>query len=150
MLITIDIFHQFSINNNLIFHFLGQYFIALLYSVLLIILILRLDYLMSPESGRNEYYIKNYNMLYGFMDKPYKGVFYEIYHSINHTLLTIFLTAMTAMGVILFLNNKFTLFINVNILILIICIMISIILTIIHWQKHWHETIGFFFRRQQK
>jgi hypothetical protein len=150
LLITIEIFHQFSINNNLIFHFLGQYFTAILYALLFIILLMRFEYLLSPQANRNEFYIKNYNMLYGFMDKPYKGVFFEIYHNINHTLLTVFLISMLVMGVILFIYNKFNLFININILILIIGILISIILSIIHWQKHWYETMGFFFRRHQK
>lgn len=148
VLIGLEILHQFSIQNDLIFAEFAQYFNFLLYLILTIIWIQRLNYLIKPESKENENYIKNYYMLQGFIEKPRKGILVTFYSNLNKKVIVAAFFIMISLGIYLFSFGKFQIFIKLNILILILAAIISIILAIVTWHRRWYDAIGFFFKNQ--
>jgi hypothetical protein len=150
VIIALEIFHTFSSMNDLILHYFGQYFNFILNMLLLSTLFVRLRYLHSPDSVQNEYYIKNYNILHGFINKPRSGLFYAIYTGMNRTILIASMVGLVLLGLSLFLINHFQVFIKLNILILILGLIISFIVAITSWINRWENTMGFFFREKKK
>jgi hypothetical protein len=150
IIIAMKIFHIFSFQNNLIFHFFSQYFNAILNIIMLLLWIARLYYLYSPESKFNEHYIANYNILHGFIDKPRKGLILALYAYHNRSIGYIVFPVIITVGIVMFVFNNFQIFVKLNILILMLALIISTIMAVIYWQKRWHETIGFFFIKRGK
>jgi len=149
-IIAIEIFFMFSFQNKLIFHFFGVHFNAILNMAMLILLLVRLNYLHHPESRQNEYYIENYDMLYGLIDKPRPGKLFEMYYGLNKFAVFGTMSLLLILGFSLFLFNHFEIFIKLNILILILAIIVSIILAVISWHKRWSDAIGFLFKKRKK
>jgi hypothetical protein len=150
VLVGLEILHSFSIQNNLLFTYLAQYFNVLLYLIISILWLIRLNYLNQPESIDNEEYIENYYMLHGFIEKPRKGLLITFYSSLNKSVVIITLVLMILLGVYLFSYDNFQIFIKLNILILILATIISAILAIVTWQNRWYDAMGFFFKKQKK
>jgi hypothetical protein len=150
IVIALEVLYMFSVQNNGLLHELGQYFTAALHLVLIALLIVRLQYLQSPESAENEHYIKNYMLLQGIVDKPRNGIIYELYTRLNRTTAAIFLLLLFLIILYIFYSNQFQVFIKLNLLILIVAIIISAILAITNWYKRWYDSIGFFFKKRRK
>jgi hypothetical protein len=150
ILIGLGILHAFSQANEIIFILFAQYFDLILFLIIVILWILRLNYLNKPESIENENYIENYYMLQGFIEKPRKGLLVSFYSGINKTGLIVGTLVVTSLGVYLFFYDKFEIFIRLNILILIIAMIISIILAIATWHKRWYDAMGFLFKKQKQ
>jgi hypothetical protein len=149
ILIGIGILHAFSYENDLLFIYFSQYFDSILYLIIAILWILRLNYLNKPESVENENYIENYYMLQGFIEKPRKGMLVTFYSGINKTALIVVSFVIIFLGIYLFFYDKFEIFIRLNILILIIALIISTILAIATWHKRWYDSMGFLFKKQK-
>jgi len=149
VLVGLGILHAFSQANDLIFVLFAQYFDLSLFAIMIILWILRLNYLNKPESVENENYIENYYMLQGFIEKPRKGLLVTFYSGINQTALIIGTVVIIFLGVYLFFYDKFEIFIRLNILILIIALIISTILAIATWHKRWYDAMGFLFKKQK-
>jgi len=147
--IGLNILHAFSYENDLLFVYFGQYFELVLYLIITILWILRLNYLNKPESVENENYIENYYMLQGFIEKPRKGMLVTFYSGINRTALIIGTLVIIFLGVYLFFYDNFEIFIRLNILIFIIALIISTILAIATWHKRWYDAMGFLFKKQK-
>ena len=149
VIIALEIFHYFSTQNDLLLHYIVQYFYALLYFIIVVLLFARVNYLLTPSSKENEKYIENYFMLKGFIDKPRRGLFVEFYSGMNKfTLLTIS-SLLVFLGVYLYFFDKFTVFIKLNILLLIIATIVSALLAIVTWHKRWYDAIGVFFKKNR-
>jgi hypothetical protein len=149
ILIGLGILHAFSYENDLLFLYFSQYFDSILYLIITILWILRLNYLNKPESLENENYIENYYMLHGFIEKPRKGMLVTFYSEINKTALIIGSIVLIFLGIYLFFYDKFEIFIRLSILILIISLVISTILAIATWHKRWYDAMGFLFKKQK-
>ncbi len=146
IIVGIEIFHFFSFKNDLLFHYSSQYFYAFLYCIMGILWLVRLAYLKTPDSKKNEEYIRNYYVLQGIITKPRQGLLVEFYTNINKSVIIISVIVMILLGIFLFFFNKFEIFIRLNLLLLIIAVIISIILSIVTWHRRWYEVIGFLFR----
>lgn len=144
--IGIEIFHFFSYQNDLVFHYISQYFYAFLNMIALILWLLRYYYLKAPESSKNEEYIKNYNVLHGIVSKPRQGILVEFYTNLNKTIVISIIVVIIFLGVFLFFFNKFQIFIRLNLLLLILAVIISLILAIVTWHRRWYDAIGFLFK----
>jgi hypothetical protein len=138
------------IENDILIHNLGQYFTAILNFLMLIIWMIRLHYLQSPQAKENEYYIKNYKVLYGLVEKPRVGMFEKIYHKLNKKLIWAILFAIGLISSTMFLFNQFNLFISRNIFLLLIALIISIFFAIFYWNKRWFQGIEFLIRKKNK
>jgi hypothetical protein len=150
ILIGLEILHSFSYQNDLLFAYFAQFFYALLYLVMIVLLILRLIYLGKPESKENEEYIENYYMLQGIVDKPRKGLLVTFYSNMNKKVIVVSIIIMSFLGFYLFSYNKFDIFIKLNFLILILALVISTILAIVTWYKRWYDAMGFLFKNDKK
>ena len=150
VVIGLEIFHNFSSQNELLFHYFAQYFNSILWFLILGLFIARVNYLINPISVKNEKYIQNYFMLHGYMEKPRRGLFVEFYSSINRNAILIILAVLIFLGVYLFFFNRFKVFIRLNILILVLSAIISMILAILTWHTRWYNAIGIFFKRREK
>lgn len=148
IIIGLEIFHNFSSQNELLFHYFAQYFNFLLYLFITGLFIARINYLLDPKSKTNENYIQNYEILHDFMDKPRRGIFIEFYSNLNRNTILIILGVVIFLGIYLFFFNRFTIFIRLNILLLILASIISLILAIITWHKRWYSAIGIFFKKK--
>ena len=149
-MIGLSILHAFSQANNLIFILFAQYFDSILFLIIMIVWIIRLNYLNKPESLENENYIENYYILHGFIEKPRKGLLVTFYTGINKTALIIAALVAVFLGVYLFFYDKFEIFIRLNILILILAMIISLVLAIATWHKRWYDAMGFLFKKQKQ
>ncbi len=149
IIIGLEIFHSFSYQNDLIFHHFSQFFMILLYILVAALLLLRLIYLLSPESKVNEKYIENYELLKGVVNKPRKSFFIEFYSNLNRRTILIFTAIFIFLGAYLLFFNKFIIFIKLNVLFLIIAVIVSITLAIITWHKRWYDAVGIFFRKSK-
>jgi len=149
ILIGMGILHAFSYENDLVFLYFSQYFDSILYLIISILWILRLNYLNKPESDENENYIENYYMLHGFIEKPRKGILVTFYTEINKTALILGSLVLIFLGTYLFFYDKFEIFIRLSILLLIISLVISTILAIATWHKRWYDAMGFLFKKQK-
>ncbi len=149
VIIGLAILHAFSYQNDLLFTYMGQYFNAILFFIIIILWIARLNYVNKRESTENENYIENYYILQGFIDKPRKGMLVNFYSSINKTAVTITIIVMLFLGIYLFSFDKFEIFIKLNILLLILATIVSAILAIVTWHKRWYDAMGFFFKKQK-
>jgi hypothetical protein len=145
----LDIFHSFSYQNDLIFHYFSQFFMILLYILIAALLLLRLTYLLNPESKANEKYIANYQLLKGVVNKPRKSFIIEFYSTLNRKTILIFFGIFIFLGTYLLFFNKFIIFIKLNVLFLIISVIVSITLAIITWHKRWYDAVGIFFRKSK-
>jgi hypothetical protein len=114
-----------------------------------ILWLIRLAYLKSPESIKNEEYIRNYYVLQGIVTKPRQGLLVEFYTNLNRSIIIASVIIMIFLGAFLFFFNKFQVFIRLNFLLLIIAVIISIILSIVTWHRRWYEAIGFLFRNRK-
>ena len=150
ILIALEIYEVFSIQNDLIFHYLSQYFTSVLYLIMMILWIIRLYYLFIPKSKENENYIKNYYILHGFVEKPHKGFFVEFYSSLNKKIVITIFSIMIFIGIYFFLFGKFKIFIRLNVLILIMATIISTVLAIITIYNRWYDSIGIFFKKVKR
>jgi len=146
IIIGLEIFHNFSAQNELLFHYFAQYFNSILYLVILVLFFARWLYLLNPESEKNEKYVKNYYLMQGLVDKPRRGLLIEFYSGINRTTLYSAIGLLLFLGIFLFLFDKFKIFIRLNLLLLLIAIIVSGILSIITWHKRWYDAIGIFFK----
>ena len=144
--IGIEIFHFFSFQNDLTFHYISQYFYAFLNVITLILWLVRLNYLYSPSSVKNEEYVKNYNVLQGIVSKPRQGILVKFYTNLNKSVVIAVVLLMVFLGAFLFFFNRFQIFIRLNILLLILAVIISLILAIITWHRRWYDTIVFLFK----
>jgi len=149
IIVGLEIFHYFSSQNEIIFQYLVQYFYAILYLLISVLLILRLIYLLNPNSIENEKYIKNYYLLKGVIEKPRRGIFIEFYSSLNRINIIVFFGSLVLLGAYLYFFNKFNLFIRLNILLLIIASVISVILAIVTWHRRWYDAIGVLFKKNR-
>ncbi len=129
VIIGIEILHTFSMPNNAIFFLFVQYFNFVLYLILSVLWIVRIIYLIHPESQKNEKYIENYYMLQGFVEKPRKGMLISFYSSMNRSLVFTGIIVMVFLGIYLFTFDNFQIFIKMNILILILALLISAVLS---------------------
>jgi len=149
-IIGLELVHIFLIENDLIIHNLGQYFTAVLNLLMLSIWLIRLHYLQSPQAKENEYYIKNYKILYGLVEKPRVGVFEQVYHKLNKRIVLGSLILIGIIGSAMFLLNQFSLFISRNILLLLFALIIFIFFAIIYWDKRWFQGIEFLIKKKKK
>jgi hypothetical protein len=150
VIVGIGILHSFSAQNELLFHYFAQYFNFILYFIIVFLFFIRINYLKNPKSKINEDYVKNYYILRDFVDKPRRGLLIEFYTSLNKNIIYIFIGVMIFLGVYLFFFDRFTVFIRLNILLLVLASIISIILSIITWHKRWYHVIGIFFKKRSK
>ena len=150
IIIGLEIFHNFSAQNELLFHYFAQYFNAILYILILGLFFTRWLYLLNPDSENNERYVKNYYLMQGLIDKPRRGLLIEFYSSINKSTLYGAIGILMFLGTFLFLFDKFKIFIRLNILLLIIAVIVSGILSIITWHKRWYDAIGIFFKNKSR
>jgi hypothetical protein len=146
IIIGIEIFHFFSFQYDIVFYYLSQYFYAFLYSIMLILWFLRLNYLKNPDSKSNEEYIENYFVLHGFVSKPRQGLLFEFYSNINKSVIITSIIVMIFLGFFLFFFDNFEVFVGLNLLLLIIAVIISLILSIVTWHRRWYDAVGFLFR----
>jgi len=149
-IIGLELVHLFLVKNDLIIHNLGQYFTAVLNILMLSIWIIRLHYLQSPQAKENEYYIKNYKVLYGLVEKPRVGVFEQVYHKLTKRIVLGSLILIGIIGSAMFLSNQFSLFISRNILLLLFALIIFIFFAIIYWDKRWFQGIEFLIQKKKK
>jgi len=148
--IGLELVNMFLINNDLILHNLAQYFVAVLNFLILSTWLIRLHYLQSPQAKENEYYIKNYKVLYGLVEKPRVGIFEQIYHKINKRIVFEFLILIGIIVSVIFLLNQFSLIISRNILLLLFALIIFIFFAIIYWDKRWFQGIEFLIKKKKK
>lgn len=149
VMVGLDILHSFSFENDLLFLYFAQYFNLILYLIIAILWVIRLNYLSTTASKENEDYIQNYYLLQGFVDKPRKGLLVNFYSGLNKTMVITAVLIICFLGVYLFSYDKFEIFIKLNILLLILAIIISAILAIVTWHKRWYDAMGFFFKKQK-
>jgi hypothetical protein len=149
VLVGLAILHSFSYENDLLFEYLSQYFNAILYSIMTILLVIRLNYLNKPESQENENYIANYYLMQGFIEKPRKGILISFYSSLDRVVVFITILVLILLGIYLFSYDRFEVFIKLNILLLLLAIIISTILAIVTWHKRWYNAIGFLFKKSK-
>jgi hypothetical protein len=150
VIIGLELVHIYMIQNDMLIHNIGQYFTAILNLLMLITWIIRLHYLQSPQAKENEYYIKNYKVLYGLVEKPRVGVFEQIYHKLNKKIIWGILIAIGMIGSVLFLFNQFNLFVSGNIFLFLIALIISVFFAIFYWNKRWFQGIEFLIRKKNK
>jgi hypothetical protein len=150
IIIGLEIFHYFSSENELLFHYFAQYFYAILYLIISVLFIFRIIYLQKPISIENEKYIENFYLLKGFVEKPRRGMFVDFYSSLSKISIMIFLVILLSLGIYLYFFNKFTVFIRLSVLILIIASIISVLLAIVTWHRRWYYTIGVLFKKTGK
>ena len=148
--IGMELVHLFLIDNDIVIHNFGQYFTAILNVLMLITWLTRLHYLQSPQAKENEYYIKNYKVLYGLVEKPRVGVFEHVYHKLNRRLIWSLLILIGIIGSSLFLFNQFDLFISKNIFLLIFALIVAVFFAIIYWDKRWFQGIEFLIKKKSK
>jgi len=148
-MIGLELVHIFLTENDIIIHNLGQYFTAILNLLMLATWIIRLHYLQSPQAKENEYYIKNYKVLYGLVEKPRVGVFEQMYHKLNKRIIVGFLVLIGTIGSVMFLFNQFNMFISRNIFLLLFALIISIFFAIIYWDKRWFQGIEFLIKKKK-
>jgi len=148
--IGLELMHIFLIENDIIIHNLGQYFTAILNLLMLSIWLIRLHYLQSPQAKENEYYIKNYKVLYGLVEKPRIGIFEQVYHKLNKQIILGSLVLIGTLISIMFLFNQFNMFISKNILILLFALIISVFFAVIYWDKRWFQGIEFLIKKKNK
>ena len=149
-IIGLELVHIFLVKNDIIIDIIGQYFTAILNILMLLAWLFRLHYLQSPLAKENEYYIQNFNILYGLVEKPRVGVFEKIYHKLNKT---IFLGSLIFIGIIgsaIFLLNQFSLFISKNVLLLIFALIVFTFFAIIYWDKRWFQGMEFLIKKNKK
>jgi len=154
IIIGMEILHIFNIKSDVDvfgnFHNIGQYFTAILNFLILIVWILRLSYLHSPYSKENEHFIKNYNVLYGFMEKPRTGYVEGIYQRVNPRFIWLFVLLSCIICVLLVVFNHLNLFVKKNVLLLTISLVISAGLAILYWNKRWYQAIEFLIKKKKK
>jgi hypothetical protein len=148
--IGMELVHIFLIENDIVIHNLGQYFTAILNILMLFIWLVRLNYLQSPQAKENEYYIKNYKILYGLVEKPRVGLFEQTYHKLNRRLIWGALLIIGIIGSSLFVFNQFDLFISKNIFILLFALIVAIFFAILYWDKRWFQGIEFLLKKKKK
>jgi hypothetical protein len=150
IIIGVELVHIFLIENDILIHNFGQYFTAILNMLMLITWIVRLHYLQSPQAKENEYYITNYKILYGLVEKPRVGIFEQTYHKLNRRIIWALLLLIGIIGSTLFLFNQFNLFISKNIFLLIFALIVSTFFAILYWDKRWFQGIEFLIRKKNK
>jgi len=149
-IIGLELVHIFLIKNDIIIDIMGQYFTAVLNFLMLSAWLFRLHYLQSPLAKENEYYIQNYKVLYGLVEKPRVGVFEQVYHKLNKRIVLGSLILIGIIGSAMFLSNQFSLFISRNILLLLFALIIFIFFAIIYWDKRWFQGIEFLIKKKKK
>jgi hypothetical protein len=150
IIIGLELVHIYLTENDILIHNFGQYFTAFLNMLMLAIWIIRLHYLQSPQAKENEYYIKNYKVLYGLVEKPRVGVFEQVYHKLNRRIIWSLLIVIGLIGSVIFLFNQFNLFISRNIFLLLFALIVSIFFAILYWDKRWFQGIEFLIRKKTK
>jgi hypothetical protein len=148
--IGMELVHIFLNANDIVIHNLGQYFTAILNILMLFIWLVRLNYLQSPQAKENEYYIKNYKILYGLVEKPRVGLFEQTYHKLNRRLIWGLLIVIGIIGSSLFAFSQFDLFISKNIFILLFALIVAIFFAILYWDKRWFQGIEFLIKKKKK
>ncbi len=83
-----------------------------------------------------------------FMDKPRRGLIIEFYSHLNRNTALIVSSIILFLGVYLFFFNKFTVFLRLSVVLLIIATIISLLLAIMTWHKRWYQAIGIFFKKK--
>lgn len=149
-IVGMELIHIYLTQNDLRFHNLGQYFTASLNFLMLITWTIRLHYLQSPQAKENEYYIKNYKVLYGLVEKPRVGLFEQIYHKLNRRIIWAALAIAGVASSMLFLFNQFELFITKNIFLLILLLIFFTYFAVLYWDKRWFQGIEFLIRKKNK
>jgi len=149
-IIGLELVHIYLTENDILIHNLGQYFTAILNFLMLTTWIIRLHYLQSPQAKENEYYIKNYKVLYGLVEKPRVGVFEQTYHKLNKRSILAMLIIIGVLGSTMFLFNQFNMFISGNIFLLLLAFILSIFFAVIYWDKRWFQGIEFLIKKKNK
>lgn len=145
-----EIFQDFSIKNDLIYHTIGMYFNLLLYITMLVVWLIRLEYLKSPIAKENEYYNENYNLVPEDYEKPRQSWLKISFFNKKYRQYTIsILSLLLVLGLSLFLFNHFEVFIKLNILILIIALVASVIGTFVYWHRRWYQSVGILFKKRK-
>lgn len=150
IIVGIELVHIFLIKNDILIHNFGQYFTAILNILMLFTWLVRLNYLQSPQAKENEYYIKNYKILYGLVEKPRVGIFEQTYYKLSRRLIWGVLIVIGVVGSTLFLFNQFDLFVSKNIFILLFALIVAIFFAILYWDKRWFQGIEFLIKKQKR
>ena len=151
LMVTNEIYQVHQLNNERQMFIDAQYFSFVVIVGYVFLWIIRMNYLTKPESKKTEHYVLNYDLLKGFVNKPYNSIWSKILVKLGKQKL--FIGSMILFLIIsiplLFLGdiNHFT---KYNIILMVFFCLGVMIYAIIYTQRKWFNHIGFLIRRDKK
>lgn len=150
-LIIINEVYQLYNYHHLIDNFIdGQYFNIVISIGLILIWLIRLNYLSKPESIKNEEFILNYDLLSGFVEKPHNNFWDLILVKLGK--LKLFLGTLVLFAIIcipIVFIGEINFFSRYNIILMLFFLVGVMIYAIIYTQRKWYNHIGFLIKRQR-
>jgi hypothetical protein len=150
-LMIINEVYQLYNYNHLIKHYIdAQYFNALINIGFIIIWLVRLKYLTNPESKKNEYFVLNYDMLSGYVEKPHNQLWDSILIKLGKQKIvfgSLLLFAITCIPLVLI--SDFNFFPRFNIIVMLFFLLGVMIYAIIYTQRKWFNHIGFLIKERK-
>ncbi|KAA3609946.1 MAG: hypothetical protein D8M58_08110 [Calditrichaeota bacterium] len=129
----------------------AQYFNAVINIGYISIWIIRLQYLSSPESEKNEKYIQNYDLLKGFVSKPINSFWRTVLTKLGKQRLlvgSVFLFLIICIPSLFF--GELDYLTRFNIILMFLFLFAVIIYAIVYTQRKWFTHIGFLIKRKEK
>jgi hypothetical protein len=128
----------------------GQYFNAVINTGFIIIWFIRLNYLSDPESKKGEYFVINYDMLSGYVEKPPNELWDAVLTRLGKQKL--FFGSLILFGIIcipLILIGDINFFSRFNIILMLFFLLAVMIYAIVYTQRKWFNHIGFLIKEQK-
>ena len=151
-LLVLNEVYQLYNFKNLIDNFISSIVFNLIINLGFIILwLIRLKYISKKQNIKNEKYVLNYDLLKGYVDKPYKGLWKTFLTKIGKQNIFVgsFILLFLILLPIIFLA-EIDIFNRLNIILLFLFGFIMIIYAIFYTQKRWYDNVGFLFKKTNK
>ena len=149
--VIIQIYNLWQLKNDWGVFINSQYFDALLLIGFAVVWLIRLYYLISPQSRENEKIVVNYDLLNSFVDYHKNTIWELVLKRLGKMKLSLvsFIIFLVTVIPLIFLTdiNDFT---RVNIIIILSFILIVIFYAIIYTQRKWYKHLGFLVQKPKK
>jgi len=150
LMIINEVYQLYNVNHLIKYYIDAQYFNALINIGFITIWLIRLKYLTNPESKKNEYFVLNYDMLSGYVEKPHNQLWDSILVKLGKQKLvfgSLFLFVVTCVPLVLI--GDFSFFSRFNIVIMLFFLLSVMIYAIIYTQRKWFNHIGFLIKERK-
>lgn len=151
LLVLNEVYQLFNFKHLIENYISGMVFNSIINIGLILTWLIRLNYISRAENKKNEKYVLNYDLLKGFLDKPFQGIWGSILTKLGKQNLfmgSFFLLCIILIPVI-FLGD-IHIFNRLNIILMFLFVFIVLVYAIIYTQKRWYDHVGFLFKKSQK